>query len=190
MQPALSIADSIAAVFGATKVHSELDVEACYKAKSFGLLPPSTRRLLDVGSGTGDDALALAERLGPDATVIGIDLRLEAVDEALRKARNVALNVRFAVGDGYLLPFDDATFDAVRADFLFGFLDQPARAARELARVLCRRGVLLLTDREDVLIGEHGAVRAFERAGIERLEVADRFGRATTPGLTVWGSKS
>ncbi len=184
----LSSADSTAAV-GKTPITAGLVLGAGYKARSFALIPAGTRRLLDVGSGTGDDALELSERLGPDATVIGIDRRLEAVDEALEKARNVALNVRFAVGDAYSLPFEDAFFDVVRADFLFGAVEQPLRAARELSRVLCSHGALLLSDRADVLGGELGVMRAFARAGFGGFRVVDRFRRDDRPGLTARGLK-
>jgi ubiquinone/menaquinone biosynthesis C-methylase UbiE len=151
----------------------------------FALLPPGTRSLLDVGSGTGDAALELAERLGPEALVVGIDRRLEAVEEAQRKARNVALNVRFAVGDAHSLPFDDGSFDVVRADCVFQELDRPLPAVRELARVLRPHGWLLLSDREDVVRGERGVGRAFERAGLTALEVVERGGY----GLTLRGRK-
>jgi ubiquinone/menaquinone biosynthesis C-methylase UbiE len=149
------------------------------------LLPPGTRSLLDVGSGTGDAALELSERLGPEALVVGIDRRLEAVEEAQRKARNVALNVRFAVGDAQSLPFDDGSFDVVRADCVFQELDRPLSAVRELVRVMRPQGFLLLSDREDVVRGERGVSRAFERAGLTALEIVERG----SYGLTVRGRK-
>ncbi|MDQ2647562.1 MAG: methyltransferase domain-containing protein [Myxococcota bacterium] len=184
----LSSADSTASL-GRALLAPGLVLGAGYKARSFALIPAGTLRLLDVGSGTGDDALELSERLGPNATVMGIDRRLEAVDEALEKARNVALNVRFAVGDAHSLPFEDAAFDVVRADFLFGAVEQPLRAVRELSRVLCAHGTLLLSDRSDVLGGELGVMRAFERAGFGGLRVVDRFRRDGRPGLTARGLK-
>ena len=48
-------------------------------------LPAAPRRVLDVGTGTGDGALAVARRF-PQATVVGVDLAARMLDIARRKA--------------------------------------------------------------------------------------------------------
>jgi ubiquinone/menaquinone biosynthesis C-methylase UbiE len=159
-----------------------------YKKRSFNLVPWGSESLLDLGSGTGDDALSLAERCGPETSVVGIERRLELVDEAIRRARNVALNVRFAVGDVYSLPFADRTFDVVRADCLFQELDDHVRALREIVRVTRRGGLILISDREQVVLGRSaGGARPgaateaptllalVERAGLVAAQIADVF---------------
>jgi ubiquinone/menaquinone biosynthesis C-methylase UbiE len=117
-----------------------------YKALSFGLVPRSARCVLDLGSATGEDALALAECLGPQCQVIGLELDAGLVEEARRRSRNVALDVHFVVGDCRALPFAAATFDVVRADSVFGLLPEPLEAFAECARVLRPDGLLILHD--------------------------------------------
>jgi ubiquinone/menaquinone biosynthesis C-methylase UbiE len=127
---------------------------AHYKQSSYELVPRNVAQVLDVGCGTGDDVLALAERCGPDTFVIGVEQQLGLVDEAVRRARNVALHVRFAVGDAHCLPFADDSFDVVRADRLLSEVDDRSRVLKELVRVARPGGRLLLHDYESVLISD------------------------------------
>jgi ubiquinone/menaquinone biosynthesis C-methylase UbiE len=90
---------------------------------------------LDVGTGTGAAALAIAERF-PTARVVGVDIAPEMVDQARQKARD-RQNLSFEVGDASALPYDDASFDLVTAANMIPFFD-------ELARVLRRGGTLVV----------------------------------------------
>lgn len=115
-----------------------------FKLHAYELVPGGASRILDVGAGTGDDALALSERLGPDTEIVGIESRSELVEEAKRRARNVALNVRFMEGELLALPFLDGVFPIVRADGLLGRGLAPEPLFRELVRVLSPGGTLLV----------------------------------------------
>jgi ubiquinone/menaquinone biosynthesis C-methylase UbiE len=90
---------------------------------------------LDVGTGTGAAALAIAERF-PTARVVGVDIAPEMVDQARQKARD-RQNLSFEVGDASALPYDDASFDLVTAANMIPFFD-------ELARVLRPGGTLVV----------------------------------------------
>jgi ubiquinone/menaquinone biosynthesis C-methylase UbiE len=79
-------------------------------------------RVLDVGTGTGVAALALAE-LFPAAEVTGVDLAPAMVEEARRKGGRVD----FRVADGSRLPFADASFDLVVLMNAIPFFDELAR---------------------------------------------------------------
>ncbi len=105
---------------------------------------PMPERALDIGCGAGSRTLALAERLGARTHVVGVDSRLGLVREAASRARHVALDVRFALGDPRCLPFADATFDLVRCRDL-GDGDEPRLAVLEAARVT-RIGSVVLFD--------------------------------------------
>ena len=98
--------------------------------------PP--RRVLDLGTGTGVVALALADRY-PEAEILGIDLSPGMIDEARRKVPSeLAGRVSFEVGDASALGSPDAAFDLVVLSNMIPFFD-------ELARVVAPGGTLVLS---------------------------------------------
>jgi SAM-dependent methyltransferase len=111
-----------------------------YKARVAQLLEPREgQRLLEVGTGTGDDALALAA--GSGACVVGVDSSQTMVDEARRRGlREVVL------ADASALPFEAECFDACWTDRVFQHLPDPVTALREMARVTRRGGRVLVVD--------------------------------------------
>ena len=98
-------------------------------------LPPHGRAL-DVATGTGAVAFALAART-PSAQVLGIDFCEPMIVMARRGvARHTAGNVAFEVGDVLALPYPDRSFDCVTVSFgVRNFADIP-RALAEMRRVL------------------------------------------------------
>jgi SAM-dependent methyltransferase len=91
---------------------------------------------LDVGTGTGEAALAVLRRW-PNARVLGVDLSQPMIEEARRKAPADA-SVEFRVGDAAKVDMPDATFDLVTAANMIPFFD-------ELARVIAPRGYLVVS---------------------------------------------
>jgi ubiquinone/menaquinone biosynthesis C-methylase UbiE len=99
---------------------------------------PPPRRVLDLGTGTGVVAKALAERY-PEAEVVGIDLSPGMIDEARRTlAPELAGRVGFEVGDASALECEDASFDLVVLSNMIPFYD-------ELARVVAPGGTLVFS---------------------------------------------
>lgn len=88
-------------------------------------VPGEPRSIVDLGTGTGDGAIALAERW-PDAEVVGIDVS----DEMLEEARRKAPKLRFEVGDGSRLDVPDGAFDLVAMNNMIPFVDELARVVR------------------------------------------------------------
>ena len=98
----------------------------------------SSRRLLDLGTGTGAAAFSLARRF-PQAQVIGADLSQEMLAEARRKTPpDLAERVHFEQADAARLPYGDASFDLVTLANMIPFFD-------ELARVLAPGGWALFS---------------------------------------------
>lgn len=99
-------------------------------------------RVLDIGSGTGEYARALAEAVGETGEAIGLDSNEGMRAEAARRAPQA----RFVDGNAYDLPFRDGSLDAVTCERVFQHLADPDRAAREIARVLRPGGRAVVTD--------------------------------------------
>lgn len=93
-------------------------------------------RLLDVGTASGNTALAAARRR---ARVTAIDLVPALLDRARRRASAEGLSIDFQEGNAMDLAFPNASFDVVISTFGAIFAPDPDRTAREMARV-CRPG--------------------------------------------------
>jgi len=97
-------------------------------------------RVLDLATGSGDLALALAKAC-PDAEVLGADFCLPMLLAAQRKG--IANLVQ---ADGMALPFPDAVFDTVTIAFGLRNMESWQRGLAEIARVLRPGGHLLVLD--------------------------------------------
>lgn len=106
-------------------------------------LPPGGR-ILDLGAGTADFALALA-RQHPSARTIALDFSRPMLERGRQKAAGAPAGTRlaFALGDALRLPFPDATFDAVVSAFLLRNLVDLDQAFAEMARVVRPAGRVL-----------------------------------------------
>lgn len=95
-------------------------------------------RLLDVACGAGQ-LTAQAVRRGAEAT--GIDV----ADAMVTISRRLHPGIDFRRADASRLPFPDAYFDAVVANFAILHLGDPQRAVTEFARVLTPTGRVAVT---------------------------------------------
>jgi demethylmenaquinone methyltransferase/2-methoxy-6-polyprenyl-1,4-benzoquinol methylase len=102
---------------------------------------------LDVCCGTGDLALELSNRVGPEGTVVGCDFSERMLDLARSKAtRRGAANVRFEWADALDLPYGDGSFDAATVGFGARNLGDLDQGLRELTRVLRPGGRLVILE--------------------------------------------
>jgi SAM-dependent methyltransferase len=95
--------------------------------------------VLDVGSGTGSLAFAIADAV-PSAHVVGVDPAQAYVADANERVSSP--RIRFTVGDVQQLQFAGATFDRVIALLSLNFGPDAATALREMVRVTRRGGVV------------------------------------------------
>jgi len=107
-----------------------------YKQRTAELLEARPgRRFLEVASGTGDDARALARLVAPGGQVVGIDNSAAMVAEASRRTAATGLPIEFQAGDAQNLTFPDNYFDGCRCDRSFMHIPDPRQALAEMARV-------------------------------------------------------
>jgi demethylmenaquinone methyltransferase/2-methoxy-6-polyprenyl-1,4-benzoquinol methylase len=96
--------------------------------------------VLDLATGSGDVAFALARSLDPSVEITGMDFCQPMLDEAeVKKAagRNPLFNrVRFQQGDGMALPLPDTCKDAVTISFGLRNMADRVHSLREMHRVL------------------------------------------------------
>ncbi|HEX5309485.1 MAG TPA: ubiquinone/menaquinone biosynthesis methyltransferase [Solirubrobacteraceae bacterium] len=94
-------------------------------------------RVLDVATGTGDLALALARRVGPDGSVVGSDFSEGMLARARAKAQGCSgAKLTFESGDALDLPYPDGRFDAATVGFGARNFSDLSRGLREMARVV------------------------------------------------------
>lgn len=142
----------------------------------------SGQRLLDVGCGLGDAALALAADLGEHGEVVGVDGSKAMIAEAQVRAASGRCSARFAVGDAAALDEPDDSFDAVRSERMLQWVPDPGRAVAEMARVVRPGGLVCLTDTDwstyEIDIGDPDLARRVRDAfGVERLRPTTVGGR-------------
>jgi demethylmenaquinone methyltransferase / 2-methoxy-6-polyprenyl-1,4-benzoquinol methylase len=108
-------------------------------------------RVLDVATGTGDLALELARRVGPDGEVVGSDFSeaMLACARSKTATRNRAASIvtpRFEWGDALALPFADGAFDAATVGFGARNFADLSRGLREMTRVVRPGGRVVVLD--------------------------------------------
>jgi demethylmenaquinone methyltransferase/2-methoxy-6-polyprenyl-1,4-benzoquinol methylase len=102
---------------------------------------------LDVCSGTGDLALALADRVGPHGRVVGSDFSEPMLDLAREKASERGVEqVRFEWADALALPYEEESFDAVTVGFGVRNLADLEHGILEMTRVLRPGGRLVILE--------------------------------------------
>jgi demethylmenaquinone methyltransferase/2-methoxy-6-polyprenyl-1,4-benzoquinol methylase len=117
-------------------------------------------RVLDVATGTGDLAIAIA-RGAPGAEIVGLDPSEKMLELGRAKIARAGLPITMIAGDAQTLPFKDCEFDA--ATIAFGIRNVPdrPRALRELARVVRPGGRIAVLELGEPRRGVLGAAARF-----------------------------
>lgn len=127
--------------------HDAAKLERMRHLLKFANLAPDAS-VLDVGTGTGQMALALAE--SGEREVIGVDISPVMLESAeylrLRSPAPGARRVSFRLAPAHALPFRDERFDAVICRLLLDHSHRPQDILQEAARLLKHGGLLILAD--------------------------------------------
>lgn len=134
------------------------------------LAPKFGDSVIELGCGPGMGMRAALKRVGSEGFVAGVDQSATAAHCATHAAHNAVRTGRAVVmrAEAADLPFRDSMFDRAFAVNSFQFWPDPARALREIARVLAPNGRLVITQRASSLdrpTTMMGAGRGMERIG-------------------------
>jgi demethylmenaquinone methyltransferase/2-methoxy-6-polyprenyl-1,4-benzoquinol methylase len=101
-----------------------------------GATPGAT--CLDVCCGSGDVTQLLAQQVGPNGHVVGVDFAASqlAIAQQRNDQRRSPLPITWVEGDALHLPFDDSTFDAATMSYGLRNVASIPDSLRELHRVL------------------------------------------------------
>lgn len=103
--------------------------------------------VLDVGSGSGTDALICARLVGPRGRVYALDLTPDMRAKLQANAAAAGLgNVEVLAGEAEAIPLPDASVDAVTSNGVLNLVPDKARAIAEIHRVLKPGGRLQIAD--------------------------------------------
>jgi ubiquinone/menaquinone biosynthesis C-methylase UbiE len=99
-------------------------------------------RVLELGSGAGDVALLLAERVGPQGEVFGVEIDADILETARKRVREAGFtNVSFVNADIADLPLEGA-FDAIVGRLIFIHLPSPVSALHRLSMMVRPGGIV------------------------------------------------
>jgi demethylmenaquinone methyltransferase/2-methoxy-6-polyprenyl-1,4-benzoquinol methylase len=125
--------DRIARVYDRMNRVMTVGMDARWRERAADLAQlPAGGRALDVATGTGDLALELARRVGPEGEVVGLDFSEAMLEIAARKAPAL----RFDHGSALELPYPDGRFDAATVGFGARNYSDLGRGLAEMARVV------------------------------------------------------
>lgn len=141
-------------------------------------------RVLDIGCGTGTQAIATYGRSQPGGSVVGVDASGKMLAVARRKVGRAGLDIPFHHADAARLPFEDGRFDIVTITTAMHMVppDRRSLCLREAARVLRPGGRLLVIDYAGEVAGrrhwtaKHGRHGLFDLHGLRKVLSQHGFG--------------
>ncbi len=115
-----------------------------YKKKSIQLLNPGDgSRILEIGCGLGQDAIAIARMTGERGRVVAVDSSRKMIETACKgpAKRN---SIQFCLANACNLPFCDGAFNGTRADRILQHISDPRKAFAEMVRTVRDKGKVVV----------------------------------------------
>jgi len=113
------------------------------------LAPHKGMKVLDIGSGSGETVLTIAEKVGPTGRAVGVDFSPEGVALAKKRAQERKLEkvAQFRLANAaQKLPFPDNSFDAVVSECVVCLIQDKQKVLNEKVRVLKPGGRVIMHD--------------------------------------------
>ncbi|MGH2388624.1 MAG: class I SAM-dependent methyltransferase [Chloroflexota bacterium] len=169
--------DRVADAYATSAVHAEgADLARLVKILS----PAGTWDVLDVGTGAGHAALAVAPSVAR-VTAVDVSAKMLAVTERLCAERDIT-NIEVVQVDGHSLPFAAARFDGAVSRFSAHHWADPDRVVEETRRVLRPGASFVLIDS---ICPVPGSLDTFLNA----LELLRDPSHARNDRLSQWGNR-
>lgn len=115
--------------------------------KLIELFPPKAgETVLDLGCGSGTIAFAIADKVGPEGTIIGVDFANKMIEHCNKKLKETGYsNITFEYGDAEQLDYPPNKFDRIYASAILPWLINPQAALRHWIELLKPGGWIALT---------------------------------------------
>lgn len=125
--------------------HAVLDRRTLYHANRnlLDLIKPGDT-VLDVGCGSGSITIGIAEQVGPEGKVIGIDTSLHLIEQARENFKGYK-NLHFELADINTYQ-PDFQFDLISSARVLQWLNNPAQVIRKMNALLKNDGLLSILD--------------------------------------------
>ena len=105
-------------------------------------------KVLDIGSGAGDVAMAAAQLVGPEGAVVGVDMTPEILETARARAQQAGhANIEFLAGDALELELP-RDFDAVVGRLVLMYVADPGAALKQFVTHLRPGGIVAFQEAE------------------------------------------
>lgn len=139
--------DSVASKYDVMNDLMSMGLHRAWKAYSLLVanLKPGDK-VLDIAGGTGDMAMAFADKVGLGGQVVHTDINLAMLKQGRDRLTDKGILLPTTVCDAEQLPFADAHFDLVCVAFGLRNMTHKDRALQEMARVLKPGGKLLVLE--------------------------------------------
>lgn len=141
--------DTVCARFNRVASHYEpasfVEARLCENLlKRLDFMSLSPKNILDLGTGTGRCARAMAQRY-PEAKIVGVDFASAMIEQAQHNNKHDNRNISYSLADIHSLPFAKYSFDLVISNALFPFIADVDAAFQQVQKVLTKRGCFIFT---------------------------------------------